>query len=127
MNSICVKCGSEKHDYSDACGACGFEPETERELAMSLILSGLILGDGWQTGDVDLPRDDDELSTIADMLKRGEAYQFDESTIDYVVRRIRELNHLTGTRVLLVYFIPATVVIGAGMYVLVKFVSILLQ
>lgn len=123
MNSICVKCGSEKHGYSDYCDDCNFQPESVRELAMSFILSEDILADGWQTDDVNLPRDKDEIHEIANMLKRGETYMFEDSAIDYVVKGMTELNQLTWTKILFIYFLPSIVVIGFGIYLVIKFVS----
>lgn len=123
MNSICIKCGSEKREYSDQCDACNFQPESVRELAMSFVLSKDILADGWQTGDVNLPRDKDEIYAIANMLKRGEKYKFEDSAIDYVVKGMTELNQLTWSKILFIYFLPSIVVIGFGIYLIIKFVS----
>ncbi len=84
MYSICIKCGDEKGEYYEKCDACGFEPKTDRELAKSAILSEGILIGAWQTGEVELPRDEDELTAIAEEIKRGKPYRFSEEAIQFV-------------------------------------------
>jgi hypothetical protein len=70
-----MKCGSEKLGALTACHECAFVPRAPIEQARALLLS-------------DHHNSLDELSTLADQIKRGEPIEFDDVELDAIVQQM---------------------------------------
>ena len=70
--SVCVRCGAFKKNATVTCSSCHYTPESEYEVARSLILSKKST-----IGEAVVGRDMDELKTIAKEIADGRPYYFD--------------------------------------------------
>ena len=82
--SVCVRCGAFKKDATATCPSCHYTPESEYEVARSLILSK-----NATLGETEIGRDVDELKTIAKEIADGRPYYFDAEEQQQVVEAYR--------------------------------------
>ncbi len=80
--AVCVACGAFKNDALVTCPECGYQPESEYEVARSLILS-----QKFSVGQTTIGRTADELQKVADDIRSGRPYYFDAEE----QRRVAEL------------------------------------
>jgi RNA polymerase subunit RPABC4/transcription elongation factor Spt4 len=86
--SVCVRCGAFKKDATATCPSCHYTPESEYQIARSLILS-----ENSPIGDAIVGRDRGELKAIAKDIADGRPYYFDAEEQQQVVEAYRA--HLT--------------------------------
>jgi len=72
IRAICVRCGKPKRRALAACRACGFEPETEYQIARALIFAATTT-----VGGVAVGRDAETLKALASQTQAGRFYEFD--------------------------------------------------
>jgi len=70
--SVCVRCGAFKKNAPATCSSCHYTPESQYEVARSLILSK-----STTLGEIVIGRDMAELKTIAKDIAGGRPYYFD--------------------------------------------------
>ena len=82
--SVCVRCGAFKKHATTTCSACHYTPESEYQVARSLILSK-----NSTLGETVIGRDMDELKAIAKDIADGRPYYFDAEEQQQVVEAYR--------------------------------------
>ncbi len=82
--SVCVRCGAFKRNATATCSSCHYTPESEYQVARSLILSK-----NATLGETEIGRDMDELKTIAKEIADGRPYYFDAEEQQQVVEAYR--------------------------------------
>ncbi len=82
--SVCVRCGTFKKRVTATCAACHYTPESEYEIARSLILS-----ENCTLGETVIGRDIDELKAIAKDIVGGRPYYFDAEEQQQVAEAYR--------------------------------------
>ena len=93
IEAVCVACGALKKAAVERCAQCGYEPESEYEVARALILSKQFPA-GRQT----IGRPVDELRTIAEQIRSGRPYYFDSQEQQRVVEAYRDYNDARAGR-----------------------------
>jgi uncharacterized Zn finger protein (UPF0148 family) len=83
--AVCVACGAFKNDALVSCPECGYQPESEYEVARSLILS-----QKFSVGQTAIGRTADELQKVSDDIRGGRPYYFDPEEQRRVVDQYRE-------------------------------------
>ena len=124
MKTICISCGSAKHDYRTACPDCGFQPTTREELAKSRVLSepwdfGLPDGSIVATG-----RSSEELESIASILQSGGEYQYPPDELSGMIWVIGEAESMTGKDVatdVVRWLLPPVALAAVVWYLIAKF------
>lgn len=120
--AICIKCGTERKDWRRPCPSCGFEPRSEDEKVLSLVLSGKVFEAQF---DVDiegqnLPSDEQALRDIGVQIREGTPYQVDPLLKRAVAKQIRQAEQfrasLTWPRVVFLYVLPTILVLGVAIY-----------
>lgn len=108
--SVCVRCGAFKKNATATCPSCHYTPESEYEVARSLILSK-----NSTLGEAVIGRDLDELTAIAKEIADGRPYYFDAEEQQHAVEAYRaHLATYTKQRSLrfLRWLIPLLLIIG---------------
>jgi hypothetical protein len=83
--AVCVACGTFKSDALASCTECGYRPESEYEVARSLILS-----QKFAVGQTAIGRSAEELQKVSDDIRGGRPYYFDPEEQRRVVEHYRE-------------------------------------
>lgn len=92
---MCVSCGAFKKSALENCPECGYQPESEYEVARALILSKK-----FPAGNRIIGRPVDELRTIGEQIRRGRPYYFDAQEQQIVAEAYRDYtNAKSGQRV----------------------------
>lgn len=108
--SVCVRCGAFKKSATTTCGACHYTPESEYEIARSLILSK-----SSNLGETTIGRDADALKAIAKDIAGGRPYYFDAEEQQQVVEAYRtQLATSSGTSSFgfLKWLLPLLLIVG---------------
>ncbi len=85
IGAVCVTCGAIKKAAVERCPQCGYEPESEYEVARALILSK-----AFPAGNRIIGRSLDELRAIGEQIRSGRPYYFDPHEQQTVVEAYRD-------------------------------------
>lgn len=77
IKAICVACGQAKRNPYTECKACGFQPETEYQMARALIFSPPSSVSNSQIG-----RDQESLKALSKQITGGRPYAFDPKEVE---------------------------------------------
>lgn len=77
IKAICVACGKPKKHWASICKACQYLPETEYQLARSLVFSLKSLNKDLQVG-----RSNEELKKLSKQVTGGRPYEFDPKEVE---------------------------------------------
>lgn len=91
-SAICIRCGHAKRRSSSRCPNCKFRPETDRDLAKSLMLS-LAYPLDYQVDKQDQAKSWDELLDIGRSIERGD-YEFDDKEVDWLTKEAQKAFNL---------------------------------
>lgn len=104
IRAVCVTCGAFKKAAVESCPECGYEPESEYEVARALILSKQ-----FPAGNRIIGRSVDELRAIGEQIRGGRPYYFDAQEQQIVVEAYRDHTNAKSGRhasVFLKWLIP---------------------
>lgn len=93
IEAVCVTCGAIKKAAVASCPECGYEPESEYEVARALILSK-----EFPAGRRTIGRPVDELRAIGEQIRSGRPYYFDPHEQQSVVEAYRDYNDARSGR-----------------------------
>ena len=85
IRAVCVTCGAFKKAAVESCPECGYEPESEYEVARALILSKQ-----FPVGNRIIGRSVDELRAIGEQIRAGRPYYFDAQEQQIVAEAYRD-------------------------------------
>ena len=90
----------------ESCPECGYEPESEYEVARALILSK-----AFPAGKRIIGRSVDELRAIGEQIRRGQPYYFDSQEQQDVVEAYRDYTDARHASVFLKWLIPLLLIL----------------
>ena len=93
IGAVCVTCGAFKKAAVESCPECGYEPESEYEVARALILSK-----AFPAGKRIIGRSVDELRAIGEQIRGGRPYYFDAQEQQDVVKAYRDYTNTKSGR-----------------------------
>lgn len=116
MTAICIRCGARKKRPPQECANCHLLPASEEDRAKALILSTAYEIDGEYKG-----KSQQELDKIAEQIRAGHPYPFDQNEVDAVIAYARSVEAIPASRLVfdLVKWIGPPILILAIVYFLI--------